>query len=168
VASVFAAVEEPDRLGSMALYFLIAVAITGPYALMRVRRIRAERAEFMAARQATADAALPPDAAATTDSSESTTGEGGDGSDGGDGGDGWKDDPDDLVAVIDAIEAGRSARDEEFEVRVAARPRLNGRPADAITVDALVQDALRRSGVIVVADETSPDGRVLTCRPGHT
>jgi hypothetical protein len=148
-ASLLAAVEEGDRLGSMALYFLVAVAVIGPYGVMRVRRILRERAELAAATAPPVD----PDRA--------------DGADGpSPNGSPTASPDDDLTRAFEAIEAGTQNGAEVFEVRVPARPRLNGRPADAATVDALVQDALRRSKVVVVAEDSSPEGRVLTCKRG--
>jgi hypothetical protein len=72
--------------------------------------------------------------------------------------------PDDLSAAFEAIEAGRAGGDEEFEVAVASRPLVDGVPAEPAVVDALLTDAITRSGLRIVAEEPAADGRILTLR----
>jgi hypothetical protein len=71
---------------------------------------------------------------------------------------------DDLATVFEAIEAGRAGDEHEFEVVVATRPTVDGLPADAAVVDALLIDAITRSGLQIVSDEAGEDGRILTLR----
>ncbi len=151
VAFVFAEVEAGDRLGSMALYFLVAMVVVGPYAVVRVRRIFREKAERAALLRPVDE--VSPEQAEATAAAEATA---------------RSKAEDDLGGAIDAIEAGRDGRDEQFEVRIPTHPRINGRPADPATAEVLVQDALRRSGIVVISEDSSPDGRVLTCRRGST
>ncbi|MHB1139504.1 MAG: hypothetical protein ACYC2O_11145, partial [Microthrixaceae bacterium] len=42
---------------------------------------------------------------------------------------------------------------------------VSHRPAPASTVDLLVRDALRRSGLVVAAEVDTEEGRLLECRP---
>jgi hypothetical protein len=71
---------------------------------------------------------------------------------------------DDLAAVFEAIEAGRAGDEDEFEVMVASRPLVDGLPTDPAVVDSLLTDAITRSGLRIVTDESGSDGRVLTLR----
>ena len=45
---------------------------------------------------------------------------------------------------------------------------VSHRPAPASTVDLLVRDALRRSGLVVTAEVDTEEGRLLECRPAGT
>ena len=45
---------------------------------------------------------------------------------------------------------------------------VSHRPAPASTVDLLVRDALRRSGLVVTAEVDTEEGRLLECRPSAT
>lgn len=71
---------------------------------------------------------------------------------------------DDLATVFEAIDAGGAGDDEEFEVTVASRPLIDGMAADPAVVDALLMDAITRSGLRIVTDEAGADGRILTLR----
>jgi hypothetical protein len=72
--------------------------------------------------------------------------------------------PDDLATVFEAIDAGGAGDAKEFEVRVAGRPLVDGMVADPAVVDALLRDAIARSGLQIVTDEAGADGRILTLR----
>jgi hypothetical protein len=70
----------------------------------------------------------------------------------------------DLATVFEAIESGRAGEENEFEVVVAERPTVDGLPADPAVVDALLIDAITRSGLRIVTDEPRDDGRIITLR----
>lgn len=72
--------------------------------------------------------------------------------------------PEDLATAFEAIEAGRASGEEQFEVTIASRPLVDGLPAQPAVVDALLSDAITRSGLLIVADEAGADGRILTLR----
>jgi len=70
----------------------------------------------------------------------------------------------DVIAEVD--DAARTiAEDGVATLTVPHDVTIDGRPADPGTVDALVRDALRRSGLVVSAELDSPTGRTLECRP---
>lgn len=70
----------------------------------------------------------------------------------------------DVVAQVD--EVARTAADEgTATLTVPDGVTIDGHPADPGTVDALVRDALRRSGLVAVAELDSRAGRTLECRP---
>ena len=71
-----------------------------------------------------------------------------------------------LEAVIASIAAvAESARDGgSATLTIPSGVTIDGRPADAATVDALVRDSLRRSGLVAVAEIDSPAGRTLELR----
>jgi hypothetical protein len=70
--------------------------------------------------------------------------------------------PDDLAMVFEAIEAGRAGDRDQFEVTVATHPLVDGLPAEPAVVDALLIDAVTRSGLRIVAEEAGAEGRILT------
>jgi hypothetical protein len=68
---------------------------------------------------------------------------------------------DDIGRVVAAIDDGATQGVDPFEVVLPRSVSLDGRPAPAALVDAIVGDAVRRSGLRIVRDEPGPDGRVL-------
>jgi hypothetical protein len=72
--------------------------------------------------------------------------------------------PDDLASVFEAIDAAGAGDEDEIEVTVAGRPLIDGVSAEPAVVDALLRDAITRSGLRIVDDRTDADGRVLTLR----
>lgn len=147
-AAVLAATN--DRYGSMALFFVIAMVITGPLAIRTLRRSFAQRASAIAAlRGYTADESDP---LATPDAANA---EGRDG---------------DLTAVIASIDAaaamlgGSSDPHAEIVVVMPVEATLRGRCVPDDVARALIDDALRRGGINVVHEERDGAERHLSCR----
>lgn len=138
-----------DRYGSMALFFVIALVITTPFAIRSLRRNfiqRAERrdpeAKGLSRRRGhsgDADAATPAD-------------------------------PADLAWVIAAIDTaaltlrGSSDSDAVVEIVAPLAATLRGRPAPDEVTRALIDDALRRSGIEPVDEIVEGGERRITCR----
>ncbi len=72
-----------------------------------------------------------------------------------------------LAAVLSDMEAQIAAEREVIEVSVPAGVTVEGHVADRLIVDAVLADAIRRSGLTVIEEETSSDGtRLLRCAIG--
>jgi hypothetical protein len=66
----------------------------------------------------------------------------------------------DVIAAIDAIGAGPAAGGT---VLVPLDATVDGRPVPPAVVDALVRDALARSGLVATAEVDVADGRRIEC-----
>lgn len=139
------AASPPDRYGSMALFFGIALVIMAPVAIRMLRRNAAAKADT-APVTPPSDAEAPP-AAATSE-------------------------PNDLAAVIAAIDEGattlRHTADEAAQCHIAM-PRealIDGRLTPESVTTALVRDAIRRSGLAVVDERIDDSTHHFTCRLG--
>lgn len=72
--------------------------------------------------------------------------------------------PDALSIVVDAIVDGADGDEDPFDVVVPAAPTVERRPADAAVVELILNDTLRRSGVVVSDEIANADGsRTLRC-----
>ena len=149
MTALLAAAAEPDRISTMLRLFGIALVVMAPFGYVRIRRILAERRALLGADPSAADAGE-----GSTNRPASPVPR-----------------PDDVATVVAAIDrAGRllaggpsspdgttAASDHQLEV-----PRqltIDGRPAPATMIDALLADAARRSGVRLTwldDDEASP------------
>ena len=133
IAAVLAV--EDSRISSMFVSFFIALLIVSPFGYRRIKATLAERRELLGR--------VDPDAGPTE--SGATTGA----------------DPDDLATVFDAIAVAASELSGEPDghrvVDVPTSPTVEGRPADPALVDALLDDAVRRIG-LVAERSTRPDG----------
>ena len=131
-----------NRLSSMFVFFFVALLIVSPFgyrqmrATLRLRRERLGRAD--------------PAAGAPTDP--------------GDAGD--RADPTDLAHVIAAIAAAGAdlahERDGARSVAVPPAPTVEGRPADDAVVRVLLDDAIRRGGLVARTEPTADGGHELT------
>jgi hypothetical protein len=126
-----------DQGLSLIAYFLVAFVIVSPFAYVVVRRVLRDRRESRADLEA--DAGAESNGAASRHA-------------------------DDLATVFEAIDAGGASEADEFEVTVAGRPLVDGMAADPAVVDALLRDAITRSGLRIVTDTAGANGRVLTLR----
>lgn len=70
----------------------------------------------------------------------------------------------DVIAGIDGLAATVDA-EGAASLTIPTGVTVDGSEMDAGTVDALVRDALRRSGLVAVAEIDGPAGRTLECRP---
>jgi len=72
-----------------------------------------------------------------------------------------------LAAVLADLETRIASKQEVIEVSVPSGVTVGGHPADPLIVDAVLADAIRRSGLTVMEDHTTPDGtRLLRCAIG--
>jgi len=80
--------------------------------------------------------------------------------------------PPTLEAVIDEITRmgaeGRARSDARLTVRVPHGATIGGDPAPPEVVDAIVRDALSRSGLVPTAELDTGTARVIECRPKAT
>ena len=72
-----------------------------------------------------------------------------------------------LEDVIDGLDAAAATArtDGTVTVTVPFGVTVDGKAAPAELVDALVRDALRRSGLLAAAEVDTADGRSIECRP---
>ena len=107
--------------GTLVRCLLIAVVVVTPYGLFQRAKVRRMKAEGAAARGELPEEPPPPDPAA-------------------------------LETVVAQVEElGRTLDDGATgDVALPAVPTIDGRPAPAVLVDTVLQDALRRSGLQVV------------------
>jgi hypothetical protein len=158
-----------DRFGSMALFFVIALLVTAPFAIRTLRRSFADRAS------ATSTSARVIGEAPDADAPDGTEGRSHvvdpDAVSAPDGGEpdgvGEVDDLATVVAAIrDAASELRGAGDARTEVVIVVprEARLDGRVAPASVAEAIVADAMRRSGLEIGSQADEPAGRYLTCR----
>ncbi|UDY34013.1 hypothetical protein [Dermatobacter hominis] len=70
----------------------------------------------------------------------------------------------DVIAAVPAA-AGTARAEGSATLTVPHGVTIDGDAADPATVDALVRDSLRRSGLVAVAEVDSPAGRTLELRP---
>ena len=107
--------------GTLLRCLLIAIVVVTPYGLFQRAKVRKMKAEGAAARGELPPEPAPPDPLA-------------------------------LETVLAQVEAlgGTLGDDETAEVALPADPTIDGRPAPAVLVDKVLQDALRRSGLQVV------------------
>ena len=136
--------DEADRLGSMAVYFLLAVLIVAPYAVIRVRRVLRDRRR----RQADADGpgtTIPPrDATPAADGPSEAA--------------------DPLTAAVASIDAAAIAGEDLVEVRLPIEEAPERRTVPRDLADLVLADALRRSGYVIEDDRIEHGERVLRCR----
>ena len=107
--------------GTLLRCLLIAVVVVTPYGLYQRAKVRKMKAEGAAAR-----GELPPEPAPPDPSALET-----------------------VVAQVEEL-GGTLGDDQTAEVGLPAAPTVDGRPAPAVLVDTVLQDALRRSGLQVV------------------
>ncbi|HKY17110.1 MAG TPA: hypothetical protein VJM33_19435 [Microthrixaceae bacterium] len=138
--------DEADRLGSMAVYFLLAVVIVAPYAVVRVRRVLRDRRGRQAAGDGTDPGGAPSTAAASSAADASS------------------EPADPLAAAVATIDAASDAGDEMVEVRVPIEGLIGRRSVPADVADLLLGDALRRSGFVIEEERIENAERVLRCR----
>lgn len=107
--------------GTLVRCLLIAVVVVTPYGLYQRAKVKKMKAEGAAARGEVPDEPPPPD-------------------------------PEALETVVAQVEelGGTLGDGETAEVLLPAAPTVDGRPAPAVVVDTVLQDALRRSGLTVV------------------
>lgn len=107
--------------GTLLRCLLIAVVVVTPYGLYQRAKVKKMKAEGAAARGELPPEPAPPDPLA-------------------------------LETVLSQVEAlgGALGAGETAEVVLPADPTIDGRPAPAVLVDTVLQDALRRSGLQVV------------------
>lgn len=123
-----------DTTGVLIRCLLVAAVLVTPYGIHKRRQVRAERA------RRAAEAAGPTEADAAAGPRL-----------------------EDVVADIEAV-ATDLAGAGTGTVLVPAGVTLDGRDAPPELVDALVRDALRRSGLVATAELDTPGGRVIECR----
>lgn len=112
---------------------LIALVVVAPYGIYKWRQVQARRAELAAL-----DAPDPePESVDPRPRLE------------------------DVIAQIDQL--GASVGDGPLTVLVPADATVDGQPVPAALADALVRDALARSGLVATAELDSADGRRLEC-----
>lgn len=70
----------------------------------------------------------------------------------------------DVIAAVPAAAAAATA-EGSATLEVPFEATIDGAGADRSTIDVLVRDALRRSGVVVAAEIDASDGRTLELRP---
>ena len=125
--------------GVLVRSFLIALVVVAPFGWWQWRRVRAKRLE----RAAEAAPADEPDVAATPGSETPSV--------------------EALVARIS--ELGDETPSGEIDmIVVPSRMTMAGTPAEPAVADAIVRDALSRSGLDVVAEMDDGESRVLECR----
>lgn len=129
----------PEGLGRLILLFVLALAVTAPFAVRTVRKVRAGT-------WGRSDA----DADQATDSGEDSPEETDEGR------------LEDLVDAIRALEGDRTGR---AFVLVRRHLTSQGRELSPALADTLVRDALGRSGWTVVDDVPDELGKVLECEP---
>ena len=152
MTALLADAAEPDRISTMLRLFGIAVVVMAPFGYVRIRRILAERRALLGADPSAADAGE-----GSTNRPASPVPR-----------------PDDVATVVAAIDrAGRllaggpsspdgttAASDRAgHQLEVPRQLTIDGRPAPATMIDALLADAARRSGVRLTwldDDEASP------------
>ncbi len=141
---MLAATPTDDRLGSMVVFFLIALAIIGPYGYVRIRRVLRERLPSAGA----VETATPdPEHARAAD-------------------------PSDLSLVIAAIDAApgllrQPGAPASITIDVPGEPTLDGRPVAAAVATALLIDAIRSNrgdGWQIVAEVAPSPGSDLELR----
>jgi len=124
------ATVEGDRIGSMFLFFLIALVIVSPFGYRRIRAVLRERRALVAPSGGT-------EARASDDPAR------------GDAGGGLH--PDDVATVVREIDtaAAELVADPAGSrtIDVPDEPLMGGRPAPGAVVEALLADAVRRSGL---------------------
>jgi len=124
-----------DTLGRA---FLFAVVAVSPYAIFKVRQVRALRRE-LAAQVAAATAPPPPS----------------------------RPQLEDIIDRISELAGGGTA-DRSVTVATITVPNdvtVAGDDPPPGLVDTLVRDALRRSGLVTTAEIDTPEGRVIEFRP---
>ena len=129
----------PEGLGRLILLFVLALAVTAPFAVRTVRRVRAGtwgRSD--------------DDADQAADSGEDAPEETDEGR------------LEDLVDAIRALEGDRTGR---AFVLVRRHLTSQGRELSPGLADTLVRDALGRSGWTVVDEDPDELGKVLECEP---
>ena len=117
---------------------LIALVIVSPYAVVKIRQVRARRA-------AAAALAVPAPDSPTDDESARPR----------------------LEDVIEAISALGTDGDGRSTVLVPRDATVDGDPVPAAVADALVRDALARSGLVATDELDTADGRLLECARSH-
>ncbi|HMS12927.1 MAG TPA: hypothetical protein PKD80_07460 [Microthrixaceae bacterium] len=141
---MLAATPTDDRLDSMVVFFLIALAIIGPYGYVRIRRVLRERLPSAGA----VETATPdPEHARAAD-------------------------PSDLSLVIAAIDAApgllrQPGAPASITIDVPGEPTLDGRPVAAAVATALLIDAIRSNrgdGWQIVAEDAPSPGSDLELR----
>lgn len=127
MSATFAAVEG-DRLSSMFVFFFIALLIVSPFGYQRIRAVMRERRATAGGDLAALDDAGVGDRAGTRPAPVG-----------------------DLSHVVAAIGAAAQALAADpgsvQEVELPADPLVEGRPAPAPVVEAIVGDAVRRAGL---------------------
>ena len=136
-ALLAAAAAEPDRISTMLRLFGIALVVMAPFGYVRIRRILAERRALLGA-----------------DPSAGGAGEGSP-----DGTASRVPRPDEVATVVAAIDragrqlaggpsiSGDTTTASGHRLEVPRQLTIDGRPAPAAMIDALLADAARRSGV---------------------
>ncbi|MFN8050166.1 MAG: hypothetical protein U0Q22_01890 [Acidimicrobiales bacterium] len=134
------AIDEGARLGSMFVFFLIALVIVAPFGWVRIRRVLRERRA--SSEPTTTGAEGVEDTPATTEP-----------------------DPRDVVLAVDAIGAaattlGADDAPDHVDVDVPLGALVGGRPAPDSLIDALLADTARRIGLRVAwVDGAEPEWR---------
>lgn len=126
---------QSDTLGRS---LLIALLVVSPYAIYKWRQVQRVRRAHEAA--VAADAAPPPPDEPPAAALE------------------------DVVRDIAYVQSEAAANGGAM-LLVPHVVTVSHRPAPAATVDLLVRDALRRSGLVVTAEVDTDEGRLLECRP---
>lgn len=129
---------QTDTLGRS---LLIALVVVSPYAIYKWRQVQRVRRAHEAA--IAAEAAPPPPDEPPPPALE------------------------DVVRDIAYVEQEAKANGGAMLV-VPHVVTVSDRPAAAATVDLLVRDALRRSGLVVTAELDTDEGRLFECRPVAT
>lgn len=131
----------PEGLGRLVLMFVLALAVTAPFAVRTVRKVRAGTwgRRGGAVDDATTDDA-PEDVPEETDEARL----------------------EDLIDAIRALEGDRTGR---AFVLVHRHLTSQGRELSPPLADTLVRDALGRSGWVVAGEVPDELGRVLECEP---
>ncbi|MEZ5311970.1 MAG: hypothetical protein R2735_15525 [Microthrixaceae bacterium] len=124
-----------DQSDVMVRSFVIAAAIVLPYAIFKVRQVRAVRRAHEASLRSDSDSESKVDQLPAL---ETVIG--------------------DIGFVVD-----EASRNGGAMLVVPHDVTVSDRPADPLIVDALVRDALARSNLVVTAELDSPEGRVLEC-----
>lgn len=116
---------------------LIALVVVAPYGVHKWRQVQALRRERLAA--STPDDAPEHDAPPPAPRLE------------------------DVIATID--ELGANPAGGPATVLVPSDATVDGRPVAPAVLDALVRDALARSGLVATAEVDTPEGRRIECAP---
>ncbi len=111
---------------------LIAAVVVSPYAIYKWRQVQRTRAETAAILAATAPSTTTVERARLED----------------------------VIEEIDRV-AAELATGQGATIRVGRDLTVDGSDAPATLVDALVRDALRRSGLVATAELETPDARVI-------